>query len=304
MNAAAAQASIAAGLKSRPARAAFLLVAVAAAVAALATMRDQVSEGLSRVATADLGAALCFSLLHLLCAAAVWRAVLSELRSGITAPAALRIFFLSQIGKYLPGGIFTFAAAAEMGHDAGLSRRYTVSTLVITLVLTLATGTSLALVLLPLADPVALAPYWWVGLAVVAIAPVLHPAVLRRLLAFARVRTERDLTGRGIAIASAWAAACWVTIGLQVWLLAGAVGAPLSFATLCLATGGYALAWVVGFLVIIAPGGFGARDAVLALVLASHLGPAEALVVSLLSRVVTTAAEFAGAAVALVLSRR
>lgn len=304
MNGFGAGSSIAAGLRSQPARIAFLGLAITAAVAAITTLRQQVSEGLSQVTALDLGVTLCLSLLYLLCAGASWHAVLTELGSKMTARSTLRIFFLSQMGKYLPGGIFSFAAAAEMGRDAGLSRRYTISTLVITLVLTIATGTFLSVLLLPLADPVALSRYWWIGFVLLAIVAMLHPAVLRRLLALARIETDRGLSGRGIAIASACATAGWMMIGMQVWLLAGAVGAPLTFATFALATGGFALAWVAGFLVLVAPAGFGPREAALTLVLASLLTPAEALVVALLSRFVTTAAELIAAAAALVLTRR
>lgn len=301
MNRSATRAFIKAGMKSRSSRIVFVALAIAAAVAAIMPMRQQVSDGLERVTVADLGATFCLSLLYLLCSSASWRAVLCGFGSSMTARSTTRIFFLSQIGKYLPGGVFSFAAAAEMGHDAGLSRRYTVSTLLITLVLTIATGMSLALMLLPLAVGTT---YCWIGLVLLATVAVLHPAVLRRLLALVWIRIEQDLTGLGIATASAWATAGWVMIGMQVWLLAGAVGSPLTFSTLFLATGGFALAWVTGFLVLVAPAGFGAREATLTLVLANLVTPAEALVVALLSRVVITAAEFVAAAVTLVLIPR
>ncbi|NAZ85625.1 hypothetical protein GTR00_05830 [Kineococcus sp. T90] len=60
---------------------------------------------------------------------------------------------------------------------------------------------------------------------------------------------------------------------------------------LALALGGYALAWVVGFLVVLAPAGAGARELVLAAVVALAVGGGGAAVVVLGSRVLLTLAD-------------
>ena len=296
--------SIAAVLRTRPARLGFLILMIVAAVAAIAAQQQELSEGLSRVTTAELSAALCLSLGYLFCAGKSWHAVLSGLGSEMTTHATLRIFFVSQIGKYLPGGIFSFAAAAEMSHDTGMARRYTVSTLIITLVLSVATGAALALALLPLAAPQALVSRWWTVLIALTVIAALHPALLQRILSKAHVQTDRRLSGPSISMASAWAIAGWSMIGLQVSVLAAAIGAPMTLHTAAVAVGGFALAWVAGFIVLIAPAGFGPREATLTLVLATILSPAEALMVALLSRVIVTAAELVAAGAGLALPRR
>lgn len=70
-----------------------------------------------------------------------------------------------------------------------------------------------------------------------------------------------------------------------------------------LAVGGYALAWIVGFLVVLAPAGAGARELVLAAVVALAVGGGGAAVVVLGSRVLLTLADLLLALAALAGSR-
>jgi uncharacterized membrane protein YbhN (UPF0104 family) len=68
---------------------------------------------------------------------------------------------------------------------------------------------------------------------------------------------------------------------------------PATGRTFALAVGGYALAWVVGFLVVVAPAGLGAREVVLAAVLAGQLDRGSVIAVVLLSRIATTVVDVA-----------
>src|SRR4029079_6419948 len=70
-------------------------------------------------------------------------------------------------------------------------------------------------------------------------------------------------------------------------------------------TGAFAAAWCAGFLVVVVPTGAGTREAVLTLALASLLpgGPAAALTVAVLSRLLLTLADVAAALIGVVLGR-
>lgn len=65
-----------------------------------------------------------------------------------------------------------------------------------------------------------------------------------------------------------------------------------------LSVGGYALAWLVGFVLVFLPAGVGAREVVLAAALAPALGTGGVLVVVLLSRVLVTAGDLLSAGLA------
>src|SRR5258708_7322618 len=84
-------------------------------------------------------------------------------------------------------------------------------------------------------------------------------ALLARLLKLAsRPRLAQPLTGRVLARALAWAFVAWGFNGLQIFLMAEKFGAPVG-KTILVALGGYAFAWCVGFVIVIAPAGAGVR---------------------------------------------
>ena len=104
-------------------------------------------------------------------------------------------------------------------------------------------------------------------------------------------------------MALGWAMASWLLYGTQVWLLAVRLGAPEGRAVL-LAVGGYAFAWCVGFLIVLAPAGAGVREVLLVALLAPVVGTAGATAVALVSRVVMTVGDLVMAGVAAVAGRR
>ena len=69
--------------------------------------------------------------------------------------------------------------------------------------------------------------------------------------------------------------------------------APVSASQLLLVTGTYAVAWSIGILSVITPGGLGVREGILSLLLTSVLPPATATLIALLSRLWTITAELA-----------
>ncbi|MDY5131969.1 hypothetical protein R6G99_10890, partial [Actinotignum timonense] len=92
-------------------------------------------------------------------------------------------------------------------------------------------------------------------------------------------------------LAALWAAAGWLLMGAQLWLMLIYQGMAASLPTFLLATGGYALGWPGGFLVFFVPAGVGVRELALAAVLSTAVGSGPVVVVVLLSRVFTTLAD-------------
>jgi hypothetical protein len=73
-----------------------------------------------------------------------------------------------------------------------------------------------------------------------------------------------------------------------VWLLAHQLGVPGGLPLLLLSTGAFAGAWSIGFLLVIAPAGAGAREAALILLLGSGMSGPQATVVAVVSRLLMT----------------
>ena len=111
------------------------------------------------------------------------------------------------------------------------------------------------------------------------------------------IETAGPLRGRTLALMVALDAAGWVATGLGAWALARALGASAGLdAPLLL--GAFALAWLLGVLVPLAPGGLGLREASLILTLGAAIGAAPATALALALRLVSFAGELVAIAIA------
>ena len=285
-----------AALRSPWVRWGFLVVAIGLAVYAVVAARDDLAQAAAALSWQRIALALVLSVAFVLCTFASWRVVLADLGSPTGLRVALRVFGVSQLGKYVPGGVWNVVAAAELGVDHGIARRTSVTTTAVATLVGVVSGAVVGLVALPFVATGALGSAGPVLWALPAVAVVLLPPVLNRLVAWAlrlarRPPLERPLGWRGLGGATLWSVAGWLLAGAQVWVLAVGLGMAADVRGAALAVGGYALAWVVGFLVVVVPAGAGARELVLLAVLAGVLPHAAVLLLVLASRVLVTVAD-------------
>jgi hypothetical protein len=122
---------------------------------------------------------------------------------------------------------------------------------------------------------------------------LLHPKlinVLSRRLAGRTGTAPPVLRASALVRPVLWMAPAWVAYGAAGFLLADAFKGPaVGLAVVC--TAAFALGWLVGLVVFIAPAGIGAREGILVLALAPVIGLAAATTVSVLLRVVHTLAD-------------
>ncbi len=280
-------------LGSTAVRVAFVLVAVALGGYAVADQWSQVRSGFADFGVGATAASFALVLLSLLATMQVWRSLLSAAGSRVPVAAAARIFFVGQIGKYLPGAVWPVLAQMELGQAQRVPRHRSATVAVITMLVSLAAGLLTAAVATVAGlTGSATGGYGWAFLAVPVLLVGLHPRVLNpvidRLLRLARrPAQEVPLTLRAIVAATLWAVLYWLLSGTALWLLATRLGASDGRAFL-LATGGFAFAWCAGFLVILAPAGAGVREVVLVASLSPVLSFGKATAVALASRLLTT----------------
>lgn len=295
-------------LRSIAVRISFLAIALAMAIWAVVTQWDDITTAVAGMSTWLLAGSLLASICYVVLTMLAWRVLLADMGTYLPLSAAARIFFVSQLGKYLPGGVWNILAAAELGADHQIPRRRSVSVMAVSVIISIVTGLALTTGTMPFAPQEVAQQYWWTFLLLPVFLIVLLPPVLNRLLLVAlrltgRPPLEVPISWRGMFLAAGWTLASWAVAGLQVWLLAIGLGMPMSPATFLLAVGGYAMAWTIGFLVIFVPAGAGVREAVLALVFAGTLPRGGVIAVVLLSRVVLTAADLALGGIGLQLHR-
>jgi uncharacterized membrane protein YbhN (UPF0104 family) len=292
----------------RLSRAGLLLVALVLCAATVWSQHRQLGDALHRlhwytVPLAGLAVAVAMAFIM-----QSWRVLMIDLGSDLPLPAAARIFYLSQLGKYVPGSVWVLLAQVDLGREHKVPPRRSATVGVLILVLSNAAGLLAALLTLPLAGEGLARRYWWAFAAVPPLLAVLHPRLLNPLLArgFRLIRRQppgEPLSLAGVVRSIGWSLLAWLAYGAQVWLLAhdlGAGGARL----LPLAVGGFALAWAVGLLVVLAPAGAGVREAVLVVTLAPVLNVGGALLVALVSRVLMSSGDLVLAGAAVLAERR
>jgi hypothetical protein len=229
-----------------------------------------------------------------------WQALLAGLGSPLRTTTAGRIFFIGQLGKYIPGSVWPVLTQMELGARANVPRSRSGGASVLTMILSLATGLLVAAATLPFAHYSA--DYDWVFVLVPVILVCLYPRVLNPLLnrlfkLTKRPGLEQPVTLTMLSKALAWSLLAWIANGVQIWILADKLGAPAG-RTILIALGGYAFAWCVGFVVIFDPAGAGIREALLVAALAPVLPASPAFALALVSRAVNTISDLivAGAA--------
>ena len=263
-----------------------------------------------RAVIADLGlgpviAAGVLGLVGTLLIGEVWLALLRGL--GVAAPRvdAASVFYVSQLGKYVPGAVWPVVAQMEFGRQWSTPRRTMLTANILMLALLTATGLITGAALLPWFTDGGLGNYWWTLLLLPPLLLLLHPrtipVVLNRLLRlFGHEPLPARASGRSMLQATLLSFAVWLAMGLHVLVFVRALGG-VGIDTAFTATGGMALAWAAGLIFIPAPAGAGVRDAVLVATLAPLIGAAPALAVALASRVLLVVADvllaLAGAAV-------
>ncbi|WP_425956328.1 lysylphosphatidylglycerol synthase domain-containing protein [Xylanimonas sp. McL0601] len=289
-------------LRSPVVRWAFLLGAVALAVVAVAASWDELVAAYHRMPGGHLAGAAAAGAAYVWCTFLSWRVLLAELGSPLPVRAAVSVFGISQLGKYVPGGVWNVVAAAEIGADHKVPRARSLAAIATAMLVGLVSGAVVAAVCLPIAGADALGGWEWLAWVAPLLLVLLVPAVLGRLVSFGlrllrRPPLERPLSWAGLGVAVGWAVLSWLLAGSHVWLLATGLGLPATPRTFVLLIAGYAVAWIAGFVVVFVPAGAGVREAVLLALLAGALPHAAVLLVVLLSRVLLTLVDLAFAGV-------
>jgi uncharacterized membrane protein YbhN (UPF0104 family) len=222
-----------------------------------------------------------------------WKTILRDLGSDLRTAPASGVYYVGQLGKYLPGSLWSVLVQADMASRLGVPRRRTAVTGLLALGFALLTG---LLVGLPSAGFVLRTHSggfpWWTLVAIPVVAIVLHPALLNRLIGLLlrvlrRDPLEHDLSARAIVTAFVTFAAVWLTFGVHTLLLAQAVAAPSADLTTASLTG-YALSVSLGMLLVVLPAGLGAREGLLTLILSAVMPTPAAAAVAIMSRFIVT----------------
>lgn len=281
----------------------YLLLAaiVGFAVFYLVNQWNGVSAALAEISWQSLVLSFALVLLGLAAGTMSWVSVLNGLGPRVPVIRAAQVLLVGQLGKYVPGSVWSYVMQMELGRQYGILRpRVLVSGLYAAGI-----GVVSSLVLGALALPVVLQGHtellWLFVLLPIGLV-CLHPVVMTWLAslvlkAFRRPPLDHRVTFGVVGQAVAWALVSYVMYGLHLWILVNSLVDP-DIGTLILLTGAMSLGFTVGLFAFIFPSGVGVREAILVGAMTLLLTIPQATAMSLVSRMMFTAADLMGAGVA------
>ncbi len=235
----------------------------------------------------------------------VWTDVLALLGAQVERLRALGWYYIGELGKYLPGGVWPVLGRGELARRGGVPGPRAYASVALSLVTLYLAAMLLAVGLLPFAlgdDGPGSAALVLVllplGLA------ALHPRVIEPVLALVRRVTKRPLAltvppWRDTAVVVLRYVPTWAFIGGATAAMAQAIDPGASPTRVAFAA---VLSWIAGFLAVPVPAGAGVRETVF--IAASGLSPELGATVAVATRVLFIVIDGGGAAVAAGLLRR
>lgn len=238
--------------------------------------------------------------------ALLWKLILERLGASLKYRKSYRIYYLSQLGRYIPGKIWSVLGLVYLSHKEGVSKPLAATSVILQLILQILSGVMVFAITLPF-WPNAGAGTGLYGLIVLLPMGLLlvHPALLRRGLNLAlRITDQPGMQpnwGYSFVLGQLglWAL-FWLVNGVAHYFLIGSIY-PSSLPPLPVLAGVFAISWVAGFLSLVTPSGLGVMEGTLAFLLAFYLPLPVATIIALWTRLARTAVDFACAGIAAVI---
>ena len=232
---------------------------------------------------------------------AAWHAVILGWGERLAYRPALRIWTISNLGRYLPGKVWSVAGLAVLAQREGVAGWASVGAAIAMQAIAVGSGVAIAAATVPgtLSAPGILIA---AGIAATTVGALALPRAVAVVARVTRRPDLRPLPIGAVVLAGAATTISWLGYGVAFWLLArGTLGATAL--GLAPAVGVFAAGYITGLLALFAPGGVGVREAVFIALLAPSVGSGGAIVLGIASRVLLTLTEVTAALLGLLLGR-
>lgn len=263
----------------------------------LVTRWPDVRESFSGVDVPALAGSVAVGLGAMTVIGNVWVHLLQSRGHHAPARRAMSWYYVGQLGKYVPGGIWPIVGRAELAVRGGVPRGDAYRATGYSLVTTYSAAATAAGI-----GSLASWNHPYVGALVLVGAAAGWFALGSRRLLPRVTGTVTRLTGRSFSFPArgeffrltAAHLPSWLLMSLSTSITAHAFGARIGIAHMLFVT---SLSWLAGFVVVGVPGGIGVRESVFTALAGGAIGAPMAVSLALVSRVVFISVDVIGAVV-------
>jgi uncharacterized membrane protein YbhN (UPF0104 family) len=264
---------------------------------------DEVSDSLSNASFGWIAVAVVLAVIGMTAIAIPWRKALRLLGGDLSYPETIARYYVGELGKYLPGGVWPVVGRGELARRGGVGRTAAYGSVALSLAALYLAAMFLAVGFAPVivsgdrtGGDGGAGKYLWA----LALLPVgllcLHHAVLERVKGVGEKVLKREISADipvwrdSLGLVVRYVPA-WLFIGTATWAIAEGLGQHVGWLDVAPAA---ILSWIIGFVFVPVPGGVGVREAAF-IAAAGSLAAGPAAAVAIVARVLFVATDGLGA---------
>ncbi|HVP35807.1 MAG TPA: lysylphosphatidylglycerol synthase domain-containing protein [Terriglobales bacterium] len=239
----------------------------------------------------------------------IWLSLLGKVGSHLGFWKMFKIWFQSNIGKYLPGKIWTVVGMIILLEKEGVSKRKGLTTSIIGQALSVLSAFVLSFILLgytlyeKIFSKNLVIFFLAILFSIVVLVIVAYPKLLEISinLGLSLVKKERinlELKSRDLLLYLVYYIFSWFLFGLAFMVFIQSI-TQVNWNLYLTLTGAFAFSLTIGFLAVFVPGGLGVREGILVLLLSLYFPLPVATLISIFSRLYISIVELGGFLVAL-----
>lgn len=241
--------------------------------------------------------AFFFHFLYLVSRASVWHYITYLNKVHISYRQAVYVWFLSLLGKFIPGKIFYLGARVYHYRNYQKSGALVSYSFFIEFMTSITASILIFIISFSFIPKTSFHYLRYVGIIITFfILMALNPFILNKVIAFInRYRKRafpllRDITYDKILKVTGLYVCSWLLLGLGFFMMVNSIY-PLPLKDLLYTTGAFALATDIGILALFAPSGIGVREAVIIATMSKLVPAGMASIISILARLWATSSE-------------
>lgn len=248
----------------------------------------ELKGNISNIDFQQLLIAFCILVLFYVVHTKIWVVILSNLNTTLFFREAFKILMYSLMGKYIPGKVWAIGGRIYLSKKEDVSTYITMTSVIMETGLNILSGIIIFIIGLYFEKNSVSFDFKFLWIFTVLLIIFLEPHIFFWSINYALSKLNMDPVSSGLSymqilLILGYYIVSWLILGLGFFFLTNSV-VSVEFSKILFLTGAFAIADIVGFLVLVIPAGIGVKEGVLSFILISIIPASGAVAVALLAR--------------------